>query len=118
MQPKTTTMPMIANIETYPREDADCGDAPVAPVALASSTGCDGFIWVRSDSSWSLECAITWSTAALTGKRSPHQATSDWLSCDQMCSAMAATLTGLDDCSIAKNSFLPQRPRKSSMLKL
>src|ERR1700757_1282452 len=116
MQPKTTTIPMIENMEHHPRERPESLSAPAT--AFAVPLECDGFISLSSDSKSLPAVATVYATSASTRKRSPHHETSEWLSKFHKISAVIATIIGLAEGSTTRNSFSPQHPRKFSASRL
>src|ERR1700721_1980959 len=113
MQPKTTTIPIIENIEYHPRKLREWFATP-ASTALAAAPECAGFIFSKSDFRSSPGPATAYVTSALTRKRSPHHNTSEWLSSCRSVSAVLAMVTGLPEDRTARNSQSPQQPRKFS----
>src|ERR1039457_4565800 len=118
MLPKTTTIPMIENIEHHPRQRPESLAVQLTAAAFAIPLECEGLISRRSDSTSAPAVAMMYDTSVCTGKRSPHHNTSECPSRFHKVSARVDTITGLAEDSTARNSFFPQRPRKFSASRL
>src|ERR1035438_7519668 len=117
MQPKTTTIPIIENMEHHPRKFRDSLLAPAAAVFVVLfevRLEGEGFISRRSDSRSLPALATVEHTSASTRKRSPHQEISEWCSRFHKVSAVVAIIIGLAEGRTARNSCSPQHPRKLS----
>src|SRR5450755_757317 len=116
MQPKTTTIPIIENMERHPRRFPDSLLALAAAFVVLFEVRLEGegFISRRSDSRSLPAVATVEHTSASTRKRSPHHEISEWCSTFHKVSAVVATIIGLAECSTARNSCSLQHPRKLS----
>src|SRR5208283_4199158 len=102
MQPKTTTIPMIENMEPHPRKGPDSPTA-LAAAAFAVRLDGEGFISRSSDSRSRPAVATVYDTSASTRNLSPHHETSECCSRFHNPSAVMATIIGLAEVSTARN---------------
>src|ERR1700692_4147774 len=106
MQPKTTTMPMIENMNHHPRKRTEL---LAAPAAFAAPLECNGFIPSSSVSRSLPGVATVQAISDSIRKWSPHHKTSEWLSRLNIVSAVVATVKGLADWRNARNLFSTQQ---------